>query len=125
MSAHSPRQAELGGRRAVVTGSSSGIGRAIALELAHAGADLVVHCHRSRRGAEETAELAGKLGVRATVVCADLSKEAGCSGLVDAAWNALGDCNIWVNNAGADTLTGDAARLAFHEKLELLWAVDV
>jgi 3-oxoacyl-[acyl-carrier protein] reductase len=45
--------------------------------------------------------------------------------LVQEVWNSFGGCEIWVNNAGADTLTGHAARLTFTEKLELLFAVDV
>jgi 3-oxoacyl-[acyl-carrier protein] reductase len=109
----------------VVTGSSSGIGRAIALEFAEAGADLLVHYHRSKRDAEKTAELAGQRGVRALVTRADLSLESECSELVESAWMSLGGCDIWVNNAGADTLTRAAAQLAFDKKLDLLWAVDV
>jgi 3-oxoacyl-[acyl-carrier protein] reductase len=116
---------ELSDQRAVVTGSSSGIGRAIALELAAAGASVVVHYRQSRREAEQAAELARAHGVRVPVLCADLSRAGECTKLVEEAWSSLGGCDIWVNNAGADTLTGAAAELPFDEKLELLWAVDV
>src|SRR6185437_9275682 len=50
---------ELAGRRALVTGSTSGIGRAIALELATAGADVIIHGRRSQKAAEETAARIG------------------------------------------------------------------
>jgi 3-oxoacyl-[acyl-carrier protein] reductase len=116
---------ELTGSRAVVTGSSSGIGRAIALELAAAGADLVVHYRRSQAAAEETAALAAAYGGRVTTISADLADEQGRRTFLESAWNALGTCDIWVNNAGADTLTGPAATLPFDRKLEQLWAVDV
>jgi 3-oxoacyl-[acyl-carrier protein] reductase len=116
---------ELLGKRAVVTGSSSGIGRAIALELADAGADVVIHCARSRDKADSVAELARSRGVRAFVCAADLRDAAACDRLGDDAWQALGGCDVWINNAGADTLTGEAARWSFDRKLDELLAVDL
>ena len=116
---------ELFGKRAVVTGSSSGIGRAIALDLAHAGADILVHCARSRDQAAEVARLAGSHGIRAIVRTADLRDDAACDRLVANAWQDFGGCDIWINNAGADTLTGEAARWPFDRKLDELLAVDV
>lgn len=116
---------ELIGRRAVVTGSSGGIGRAIALELAAAGADVVVHCRRSMEAAETVAREARAHGVRAFVLQADLREADQCERLVNDAWQALGGCDVWVNNAGADVLTGDVARWPFVEKLHELWVVDV
>ena len=124
MSSISP-QHELQGRRAVVTGSSTGIGRAIALELADAGADVVVHYCRAKREADQTAELVRGHEVRTAVVHADLSIEDDCFKLAELAWNAFDGCDIWVKNAGEDTLTGDASQLPFERKLELLWLVDV
>ena len=64
---------ELSGRTAVVTGSSSGIGRAIALELAGAGANVVVHARKNAEGAEETASQVRGFGVSANVLLADLA----------------------------------------------------
>jgi 3-oxoacyl-[acyl-carrier protein] reductase len=116
---------ELAGKRAVVTGSSSGIGRAIALELAAGGADVVVHYRKSEADALAVAQEAWKQGVRAFVRRCDLQDDQTRDELVSEAWSVLGGCDIWVNNAGADTLTGVAANLSFQEKLELLWAVDV
>lgn len=116
---------ELAGRRALVTGSTSGIGRAIALELATAGADVIVHGRRSRQAAEETAARIRLAGVRAEVLLADLSDADACRRLVEQAWSCWPDLDIWINNAGADTLTGDAANWSFERKLRELLAVDV
>jgi len=123
MSQHPLR--ELEGRTAVVTGSSSGIGRAIALELARAGADVLVHARTSRQAAEEAAEQVRGLGCQSHVVMADLAEAAGQDQLVGEAWQWRGGVDIWVNNAGADVLTGEAAGWPFDRKLELLWKVDV
>lgn len=109
----------------MVTGSSSGIGRAIALELAAAGADVVVHARANRAGAEETADKVRALGRRSETLLADLADAGTHESLVEQAWNWAGGVQIWVNNAGADVLTGAAAKWTFAEKLELLWKVDV
>ncbi len=65
---------ELAGRTALVTGGAVRLGRAIALELARAGADVVVHCHSSRRAALETVEEIERLGRRSVAVQGDLSR---------------------------------------------------
>ncbi|MFW6124956.1 MAG: SDR family NAD(P)-dependent oxidoreductase [Pirellulales bacterium] len=116
---------ELTGLRAVVTGSSRGIGRAIALSLARGGADVVVHYHRSRPEVERVAAEIASLGRRAPIVQADLSRDDEARRLVDDAWQQLGGVEIWVNNAGADVLTGPAASGSFDEKLQRLLDVDV
>jgi 2-amino-4-hydroxy-6-hydroxymethyldihydropteridine diphosphokinase len=116
---------ELAGRRALVTGSTSGIGRAIALALAAAGANVIVHGRRSRQAAEETAEQVRLRGVRSEALLADLSDAGACRNLVDQAWGRWPDLDIWINNAGADTLTGEAASWTFERKLRELLAVDV
>ncbi len=64
---------ELAGKLAVVTGASSGIGRAIALELATAGADCLVHAGRNCQGAEEVAGKVQALGRKAKAVLCDLA----------------------------------------------------
>jgi 2-amino-4-hydroxy-6-hydroxymethyldihydropteridine diphosphokinase len=116
---------ELAGMRALVTGSTSGIGRAIALELAAAGADVLVHGRRSLASAEEVAGRIRSLGVKTQVLLADLRREAECRELARQAWDEWNGLDIWVNNAGADTLTGEAAQWSFARKLEELLAVDV
>lgn len=114
----------LDGQTAVVTGSSSGIGRAITLELARSGADVFVHARKNKGGADEVAKAVREVGRDATVFIADLSEPAAQDQFVDAAWKSHA-IDIWVNNAGVDVLTGDDAELPFEEKLSALWKVDV
>ena len=56
---------------------------------------------------------------------ADLADREAGDRLVEEAWDLWGGLDAWLQIAGADTLTGPAARLSFDEKLDLLWAVDV
>jgi len=116
---------QLAGRTAVITGSSSGIGRAIALELASAGASVVVHAHTSRQQAEEVAALVQKSAGQSIVILSDLADAASHAPLVERAWQWHDAIDIWVNNAGADVLTGEAAGWSFQRKLQALWQVDV
>ena len=116
---------ELAGMRALVTGSTSGIGRAIALELAAGGADVVIHGRRSQLAAETVAAQCSSRDVRAEVMLTDLADEASLTPFVERAWTVWNGLDIWINNAGADTLTGEAGRWSFSEKLDALWAIDV
>ena len=119
--------AGLAGRQAVVTGASSGIGRAIALEFARGGADMLVHyAHDERRAAVEQllAEIR-QLGRQAHALQFEFSKEADYEQLVDRCWRERPAIDIWINNAGVDLLTGDDARRPFGEKLRRLFEVDV
>lgn len=115
----------LRGLVAVVTGASSGIGRATALALGAAGAAVLVHARQSREAAEAVAAELRAEGCEADVLLADIADAADRQRLVTSAWNWRGGVDAWINNAGADVLTGAAARLSFDEKLDLLWRVDV
>src|SRR5262249_59057550 len=64
-------------------------------------------------------------GGRAATLLADLSTYAGCDDLASRAWQAWDGLDVLINNAGADTLTGEAASWPFERKLEALLAVDV
>ena len=90
----------LSGRVALVTGASRGIGRASAVALARAGADVAINYQSRRHEARETAEEVTELGRRATLVQADVSVETEVSRLVSAVQRELGDISILVNNAG-------------------------
>ncbi len=116
---------ELIGCRAAVLGSTSGIGRAVALELADAGADVIVHGRRSAESAEAVAAEICRRGRRAEVLMADLADRETGDRLVERAWAIWNGLDAWLHIAGADTLTGPAARLPFDAKLDLLWQVDV
>jgi 2-amino-4-hydroxy-6-hydroxymethyldihydropteridine diphosphokinase len=113
---------ELNGMRVLVTGSTSGIGRATALELAAAGADVLV---QGRRDGADVAQECRKHGVNADALTADLGDAAACAELAEQAWKRWLGLDACVHFAGADTLTGAAAALSFEEKWERLHAVDV
>jgi 3-oxoacyl-[acyl-carrier protein] reductase len=115
----------LSGKVALVTGASSGIGRAIALAYAAAGADVAVTYRTNRRGADETVDAVRAAGQRGESIQADVAEPGDLEALVDALRGAFGRVDVWVNNAGADILTGDAARLPWIEKLDRLLAVDL
>ena len=87
-------------RTALVTGASRGIGRAVALELAAAGAEVVVNYARSPEAAAEVVTTIKEQGGRAYGVQADVSKETEADNLVKAALERSGSLDVLVNNAG-------------------------
>jgi 3-oxoacyl-[acyl-carrier protein] reductase len=91
---------ELTGKVALVTGASRGIGRAIAVVLARAGADVAVNYRTRENAAHETAGLVAALGRRSLVVAADVSVAAEVTRLVAEVEAGLGPVDILVNNAG-------------------------
>ena len=109
----------------LVTGGSSGIGRAIALGCARAGADVALTYRDNQAGAEETAAAIRELGRRAEVFRTDISVEADVTALAAELRRRLPRVDAWINNAGADILTGRGGRLSRLEKLDLLLAVDL
>jgi 2-amino-4-hydroxy-6-hydroxymethyldihydropteridine diphosphokinase len=116
---------ELLGLRALVTGSTSGIGKAIAIELARGGADVIVHGRRSKDAAKEVAASVRELGRTSAAIMADLIDSSACNRLVNEAWSTWGGIDLLITNAGADVVTGDAADWSFERKLQELLAVDV
>ena len=116
---------KLDGKAVVVTGGSSGIGRAIARRCAEAGADVLITYRKNRRGADETAAELAPTGRKVEVIQADIAREDDITRLAQEAKSRLGRVNVWINNAGADILTGEGGRLTPLEKLDLLLAVDV
>lgn len=94
------------GKVAVVTGSSRGIGRAIALRLAAGGAKVVVNYQSNQAAADEVVEQIQAGGGEAIAVQADVSQPVQAQGLIDAAQKTFGRVDILVNNAGTtrDTL---------------------
>jgi 2-deoxy-D-gluconate 3-dehydrogenase len=85
----------LDGKKALVTGAASGLGEAIAIALAQAGA--TVACHGNQRSADDTAQ---RIGAKASAFCADLSTASGAEELFRVVRGALGSVDILVNNAG-------------------------
>jgi len=95
----------LSGKVAVVTGGNSGIGKAIVLELARQGADVVIDYIVHPEDTEELDEEVTALGVEAIGVKADVSKVADLQRLVDTAVTEYGHLDVMVNNAGVETRT--------------------
>lgn len=112
-------------KRAVVVGASSGIGRATALQLAHAGWDVLVHGFHKAKETQELAEEIRRLGRQSAPLIADLSQPSQVQALVEQAWAHWGGLEAWLHLAGADILTGTARHAHFDEKLQMLWQVDV
>jgi glucose 1-dehydrogenase len=95
-----PFRGSLGGQKALVTGASSGIGRAIALALAEAGADVVVNFIGPPDAANEVVSAIRKVGVKAIPIPADISQEGQVQTMFKNAIEELGTIDILVNNAG-------------------------
>lgn len=94
----------LSGRRALITGADSGIGRATAIAYAREGADIVfTHLPQEESDAREVVALIEQAGRRALAIPADLTQEATCQKVVQQAVETLGGLDIVVNNAGRQT----------------------
>lgn len=118
-------QRRLTGKRIVVTGASSGIGRGVALRCAAEGAHvLVVYRLSHAKAAAVVAEITAAGGV-ASAVAADVGEPATIAPLVASACERLGGIDTWCNFAGADILTGDGAKLGDAEKLARLLDTDL
>jgi NAD(P)-dependent dehydrogenase (short-subunit alcohol dehydrogenase family) len=103
---------DLEGRTALVTGGSRGIGRAISIRLAEAGADVAINYARNAAAAEEVAETVRKHGRRAGLYRADVADYAACKTMVAGALGDLGRIDILVNNAGIGSAAVGRPRIA-------------
>jgi 3-oxoacyl-[acyl-carrier protein] reductase len=115
----------LAGRIVLVTGASSGIGRSIALACAAAGADLLLTYRTSVDGADAVARRIAALGRRAECTALDLSDPSSIRALADVVRATYGRVDAWINNAGADILTGPGASRPVLDKLDALLTVDL
>ena len=117
-------QGRLAGQSAVVTGASSGIGQAVAIAFAREGARLLLTYRRNAAGAREVADTIREAGGQVEAIEVDVSREAEVERLVEEAF-ARSRVDVWVNNAGADILTGEGAALGDVEKLDRVLEVDL
>jgi NAD(P)-dependent dehydrogenase (short-subunit alcohol dehydrogenase family) len=90
---------KLEGRKALITGADSGIGRAVAVAYAREGADVLVSYHESHRDADETRRLVLQSGRKAVTSAGDIGEPEHCEALVKKATEELGGLDVLVNNA--------------------------
>ncbi len=115
----------LDGQVAVVTGASRGIGRAIALALAREGARVVVNYSRSRELAEAVVAEMVAAGGEALAIRADVSRSDDVANLLGSTLGTWDRIDTWVNNAGADILTGDARTWPPERRWDAVMTVDL
>ncbi len=115
----------LKGRKAIVTGGDSGIGRAVAIAFAREGADVVIaYLPEEETDAQEVLSLIEKAGTKGVGVALNLSQEDNCIALVGKAIAELGGIDILVNNAGKQTAVESIADLST-EQLQKTFATNV
>lgn len=126
--------ADLDGRVALVTGGSRGIGAGIVLAMAEAGAAVALNYNQNREAAGQVAEAARKTGGRVELYQADITDEAACKQMAEAAVRDFGKVDILVNNAGigstavgrpavVDTDPGDMLKLFQHHVMGPLYLI--
>ncbi|HMM77374.1 MAG TPA: SDR family oxidoreductase [Gammaproteobacteria bacterium] len=118
-------QGRLAGKRIVVTGASSGIGRGVALRCAAEGARVLVVYRLSHAKAAAVVAAIEAAGGEASAVAADVGDPSAIPPLIATARERLGGIDTWCNFAGADILTGAGAKLGDADKLARLLDTDL
>ncbi|MGH7036057.1 MAG: SDR family NAD(P)-dependent oxidoreductase, partial [Stellaceae bacterium] len=116
---------QLTGKRAIVTGGSRGIGKAIARQLAEEGVDVVIAARGKAALDATAAELAQATGRRIVPIAADMGDDASVAALIEAARGALGGIDILVNDAAAPGGTVPSAKVEQVTAETLLFDVNV
>jgi len=114
----------LEGKRAIITGGDSGIGRAVAIAYAREGADLLIAYLNEENDAHETQKWVEKAGRKAIVVPGDISKPDHCRAIIDTAISELGGIDILVNNAAHQASFEDIGDIS-DEEWELTFATNI
>ena len=114
----------LAGRKALVTGGDSGIGRAVAIAFAREGADVLISYLCEDDDAAETARWIEEAGQKAVTVRGDIQDEAHCKDLVDRAEKELGGIDILVNNAAHQATFSDIQEIT-SEEWDRTWRTNV
>lgn len=115
---------ELGGKVALVTGASSGIGRTVAVLLAESGATVAVHYFRNEQGAAETLKAAQQVQPDCWAVQGDLAAAGEGTRLVEKVVARAGPLDVLVNNAG-DPVAAQSIGEWKTEDLDLMWAINL
>jgi NAD(P)-dependent dehydrogenase (short-subunit alcohol dehydrogenase family) len=114
----------LQGRKAVITGGDSGIGRAVALAYAREGADVLISYLNEKEDAKETERLVAEAGRKAVLISGDIQHAAYCREIIDCAISELGGVDILVNNAAHQASFKDIADIS-DEEWELTFKVNI
>ncbi|MBS4005566.1 MAG: SDR family oxidoreductase [Afipia sp.] len=114
----------LAGKRAIITGGDSGIGRAVALAYAREGADLLVAYLSEDEDAQETQKLVEEAGRKIVLVSGDIQEAAHCRAIVDTAVSELGGIDILVNNAAHQASFKEIGDIS-DEEWELTFRVNI
>lgn len=115
----------LKGRKALITGADSGIGRAVAIAYAREGADVMLnYLPVEEEDAEVTVRICKEAGVKVATCPGDISQEDFCKKLIDATLEELGGIDILVNNAGKQVFVEDIADLTT-EQLRKTFEVNI
>jgi NAD(P)-dependent dehydrogenase (short-subunit alcohol dehydrogenase family) len=115
---------KLAGKKAIITGGDSGIGRAVAIAYAREGADLLVSYLSEEEDAQETKRLVEAEGRRCVLMPGDIQHEAHCRAIVERAVNELGGLDILVNNAAHQASFSDIGEISA-EEWELTFRVNI
>ncbi|MCW7541982.1 SDR family oxidoreductase [Aquabacterium sp. A7-Y] len=111
---------KLQGKTAIVTGADSGIGQAIAVAFAQEGADVLIHYHSDRDGAQDTATRVRQAGRRAEVLQADFSDPREGERFFEEALQRLGRLHVLVNNAGRASGTSSSLDTTLQRFVQVL-----
>jgi len=115
---------KLQGRKAIITGGDSGIGRAVAIAFAREGADVVISYLSEDKDAKETAKYVEEAGKKAVLIPGDISNEAHCKKIIQQAVEELGEIDILVNNA-AYQMAHDSLQELSSEELDHTFRTNV
>ena len=113
------------GQTVLVTGSTSGIGRAVAIRLAESGAAVALHGRNADAAQQVAEEIRRSTGSVAGVFLTDIATSDGCDELIADVIKTCPTLHAACLIAGADTLTGSSASLPFEDKLQLLYDTDI